>query len=341
MAYWREVATMVAVCSLLAACGSVGEPQPPLLKIPEAVPELSVEQVEDEIVVRWAWPTETTEGTPLKNLALFRVHGKQLTQGEGAPSQEQFAAGNQLLASFSEDAFAALDPDTPVEWRRPAAGWAGQRWVLAVWAEGRNGKSAGFSERMALRVVDPLVRPGPVEAKSAPEGVRVSWPAAPGVSEYRLERANGEGEFRPRGTAAAAEFVDDAVAWDEPYRYRVRAFATSDGARARSALSEIATVTPTDTFPPATPEDLRAIAGPGGVALSWQPGVEADLAGYVVYRAARDGRARVRLHEELLSAPATVDETAQAGQSYVYSVTAVDTRENESEASAAAAITVR
>ena len=48
-----------------------------------------------------------------------------------------------------------------------------------------------------------------------------------------------------------------------------------------------ACVTPADTFPPAPPKQLAAIAGAGVINLIWEPNSEADLAGYIVLRGTR------------------------------------------------------
>ena len=43
-------------------------------------------------------------------------------------------------------------------------------------------------------------------------------------------------------------------------------------------------VTPPDTFPPAAPRSLAAIAGSGVINLIWDANTESDLAGYLVLR---------------------------------------------------------
>ena len=48
-------------------------------------------------------------------------------------------------------------------------------------------------------------------------------------------------------------------------------------------------VTPKDTFPPAAPKNLAAIAGAGIINLIWDPNTESDLAGYLVLRGEAPG----------------------------------------------------
>jgi hypothetical protein len=83
-----------------------------------------------------------------------------------------------------------------------------------------------------------------------------------------------------------------------------------------------------------------AIVAPGGVRLSWRPSPDADVAAYVVYRAAAG-----RDFERVGSTPATVTTFTDpnlAPGSYRYMVTAQDagSRANESARSSEAAVTV-
>ena len=83
-------------------------------------------------------------------------------------------------------------------------------------------------------------------------------------------------------------------------------------------------VTPADTFPPAAPKSLAAIAGEGVISLIWEPNTEADLAGYLVLRGDAPGDTLRAITPEPVSATTYRDTTARAGTRYVYVVVAVD-----------------
>ena len=111
-----------------------------------------------------------------------------------------------------------------------------------------------------------------------------------------------------------------------------------------------------DTFPPAAPSGLVAVPvsavmnnGAPEVDLSWSANTEPDLAQYRVYR--RNVTTNQLMHRiapvpgtgpsvAIIVAPAYRDLHVQAGQTYTYAVTAVDTSGNESRRSAEVTITV-
>jgi hypothetical protein len=88
-----------------------------------------------------------------------------------------------------------------------------------------------------------------------------------------------------------------------------------------------------DHSAPAAPAAPTAIAGPQGVTLTWQPGPEADLAGYVVERAATAGGPFLPISGSL-DRPTFVDPAPLTGAPPVYEIVAVDTSGNPSRPSA-------
>ena len=121
-----------------------------------------------------------------------------------------------------------------------------------------------------------------------------------------------------------------------------------------SSQSPVVPVATRDTFPPAAPSGLVAIPisavmnnGAPEVDLSWSANTERDLEQYRVYR--RDVTTNQPMHRiapqsasavDAIVAPAYRDPHVQAGQTYSYAVTAVDTSGNESARSAEVTVTV-
>jgi hypothetical protein len=107
--------------------------------------------------------------------------------------------------------------------------------------------------------------------------------------------------------------------------FAVRMLDTVGGAQIESEPSPPTCVTLTDTFAPAAPRSLAAVAGEGAISLIWEPNSEADLLGYVILR----GEAGSATLQPLTATPVKEttyrDETARPGVRYEYAVQAVDT----------------
>jgi fibronectin type 3 domain-containing protein len=88
-----------------------------------------------------------------------------------------------------------------------------------------------------------------------------------------------------------------------------------------------------DVFPPAVPSGLQAVFSGAGqqpfIDLIWAPDTDADLAGYNIYRH-EAGTAEQKINSELVKTPAFRDTNVAAGHTYLYSVSAIDFRGNES-----------
>jgi hypothetical protein len=86
-----------------------------------------------------------------------------------------------------------------------------------------------------------------------------------------------------------------------------------------------------DTVAPATPAGLVATVTSGAVTLDWADSAEADVVGYVVYRATTPGGPATRLTPLWLPQSAFVDRAPPAGVTPLYTVRAVDASGNASE----------
>jgi hypothetical protein len=141
--------------------------------------------------------------------------------------------------------------------------------------------------------------------------------------------------------------VDATAKTDEPYRYTAvrRRSVTLDGYDLEmwSETSKGMTITLTDVFPPGVPQGLVVAGFPVegsemlAADLAWQPDTDSDLAGYNVYRQVLGAdEAAVKLNSKLVALPSFHDAAVARGVAYRYTVTAVDSKGNESAASAAA-----
>jgi len=209
---------------------------------------------------------------------------------------------------------------------------------------------------VSRRIVVPLVPPPPPPEEPtityAETAVTVSWPpsgatrAASATDDVLPSRAVGaaspsilynvydvtDPDAPVKLTAApiaAATFNDTRIVWDEERCYAIRAAERIGTAVIESDASPAACETPVDTFPPAAPKGLAAIASEGAINLIWEPNSEADLDGYLVLRAIAPSETLEPI------TPAPIKETSlrdgvEAGLRYVYAVVAVDKAGNQS-----------
>jgi hypothetical protein len=100
-------------------------------------------------------------------------------------------------------------------------------------------------------------------------------------------------------------------------------------------------ITAVDTFPPAPPAGLAAVAAQGLISLIWEPAGDVDLAGYVVLRGAVGDATLQPLTAMPVTEARFVDQTVTPGQRYVYAAVAVDAAGNRSTESARVEETAR
>jgi fibronectin type 3 domain-containing protein len=144
--------------------------------------------------------------------------------------------------------------------------------------------------------------------------------------------------------------IDKDIRFGATYEYRAQRVArvNVDGETLEldGPMSAPVRVEAADVFPPAVPAGLAAvaIAGENGaepaIDLSWQPDIEADLVGYIVYRREGGGDWQRISPAQPVVGPAFHDAHVQAGHSYIYAVSAIDQGGHVSGRSAEAEETV-
>lgn len=320
--------TTVLLAAGWIACGSIGDPLPPLLNIPEPVRDLEVRQDGYEIRVACTWPLLTTEGTVPRQVGGFTLWAVDVPDFSQPLTPETINEYRREIATLGPDELAGKQPGDRLVFHSSLPDWPlGQLTVLAVSAFNRTGQNAGYSNQVRLQPLEPPEEPKWVDLSVGEDGVALAWRLARHAEEYGIERATGEqGEFEALGRLAVESFLDRTARWDQDYRYRLRPYRRSQGGWIRGELSVEVAVTPRDTFAPSIPTGLRAVRTAESVALSWLPNRESDLGGY---RVLRDGEDLAGL----VGSAHFSDESAIAGNAYHYAVTAIDSAGNESEPS--------
>jgi hypothetical protein len=123
---------------------------------------------------------------------------------------------------------------------------------------------------------------------------------------------------------ADTEFMIKGVAFSVERCFEVRPVDRISGAVVIGPASPQTCFTPMDTYPPAAPRSLAAIAGSGVISLIWDANSESDLAGYIVLRGEAPGDTLQPITPEPVTVTSYRDETVGPGTRYVYAVVAVD-----------------
>ena len=124
---------------------------------------------------------------------------------------------------------------------------------------------------------------------------------------------------------ATTSWRDERLEYGTERCYVIRTVESTGPAAVESPPSAPTCVSPKDTFPPAAPASLAAVASEGAVSLIWEANTEADIAGYIVLRGEAPGETLAPLTPSPIKETTFRDTTAKAGVRYVYAVVAVDT----------------
>jgi len=347
-----------ALCLMLASCAQTGPPLPPSLELPKPPSDLRASRKGDAVTLTWSEPTLTTDRQSVRFLGstlICRSTEAEMTEC-GNPVGEVVAPKERPSreAQPKRQTFTDTLPST-VEAQNPTSDV-----TYSVELLNRDRRGAGLSNRVHVPAAPTYPPPEHPAAELTGDGVVLSWISAgetaivPGVQHhYRIYRRDeSTGKDAIAGEVSAAEpgpvrFVDSSFEWEKTYLYRITAVSIvsrpTGSVQVEGEDSPTLRVVAHDVFPPAVPTGLQAVASGEGqkpfIDLIWAPVTSADLAGYNVYRREANG-AVVNLNSELVKSPAYRDAAVAAGTTYVYSVSAVDVRGNESAKSEEASETV-
>ena len=319
-----RVGTLAGLAALIGACGSVGDPRPPLANLPQPVGDLAVRQIGDEIEISWTRPIRTTEGTVARetDFAVWAVDVGEIDTPLASATIDEYRRQVQVRERALHG---SSDAGDRIVLRSPLGDWQlGQAAILAVTALNRAGRHAGYSNQVGIQPLEPPDAPVIQAPGVTAEGVTLEWRASEQAEEYVIERAEGsDTDFVTLGRLATVLFLDRTARFGVTYRYRLRPFRVSASGWVEGPPSETISISPRDVFPPAPPQGLRAVRTADAVELSWRPNDEPDLAGYRVLRGG------VAL-SPLIAGTSFSDRTVAAGTPYEYEITAVDASGNES-----------
>ncbi len=355
-------AILFAALFALAGCGMPGAPLPPSLNLSVPVTDLSAVRAGAQVSLAWTMPTKTTDKVLLKgNISVRVCRNETNAPACSIAATLEFAPG--VAAIFN----ATLPPEL--------ASGSPRVLIYSVELVNQKGRSAGLSNSAEILAGEaPPVVEG-LTAEVRRDGVLLRWAPAPPDSSLvaiRLVRRllsppvkksdQGplpqpaeplEQSLLVEPIAHSDRALDKNIRFGETYEYRAQRVARitvgTSTLELASPLSATVRVDAVNIFPPSAPKGLDAVATAGengsqpAIDLSWLPGTEADLAGYIVYRresgAAGSAWQRISPAQPVVG-PGYHDPDVQPGHTYAYAVTAIDQSGHESARSNEASDTV-
>ncbi|MCX7894418.1 MAG: fibronectin type III domain-containing protein [Thermoanaerobaculum sp.] len=322
--------------SLLWGCGRKGPPLPPLREVPETTTDLTVFQEEQEVVLRWSFPTLTRSGQPLRDVQVVEVWRSEVPPGQernlegpqGVELKRQLILSRgRLVARLTGATLEAATQGGALEYREPAPVSPGQTAPLVLYAvrsRASKGPASEFSNVVGWQAVAPPSPPGQLVAQALAEGIALRWQGLEGAS-FRVERREGGGPW----TVVAEDlptptFTDTTARQGQSYAFRVR----TKWQRASSQPSAEVQVDYADVYPPPVPTNLVCLPETGRVTLRWDPSSESGVR-FKVFRRSAAG-VWEHLHRDW-SETTFLDPNPPRGE-LTYAVKAFDPAGNESEA---------
>ena len=341
------------LCALLFGCAQTGPPLPPSLELPKPPSDLRAVRKGNQVTLTWSEPARTTDRQTVRSLGPTRIcrsldnEMKECGTPVGelpAPQSAQSSGSTQPPSRVFNDTLpAALEEQNPTG-----------DVTYSVEVMNRDHRGAGLSNQVTVPALPTLPPPADFHAELTGSGVVFTWTRAaetsapPGVQHryriYRRDETTGKDTIVneipipiPTAEAGSMQAQDSAFKWEKTYGYRITSLSTESrpGGEAQVEGDDSSTVRilAHDIFPPAVPSGLQAVYSGEGqkpfVDVIWAPVIDADLAGYNVYRREGDN-ALTKVNAELVKSPSYRDIAIASGKTYFYSVSALDVRGNES-----------
>jgi hypothetical protein len=249
-------------------------------------------------------------------------------QGPGATQKPEAgglaAAGQKPQAGVPATAVGpGLGPQAPV----PASPYPLR--IYAIRGVSRGGRPGAAAGRVVVPLLTPLAAPTAVNVSYTEKAVVVRWtppvaePDGPPVA-FNIYRSDADAAPLNTSPSAGIEFEHGGLEFGKEQCYVVRGVQSIQNVSIETEPSAKTCVTPTDTFAPQAPRDVRAVAEPGAINLVWEPNTEADLAGYIVWRGEAPGDTLVPITSQPIRDASYRDTDVKPGVRYIYAVVAVD-----------------
>lgn len=347
---------MSLVAVSLAGCGKKGNPLPPLNIRPAPITDFSASLSGDRVTLQLTVPASNPDDPTVVAPERIEIYRVITAPDEAVPSAPEIvealrALRGQIAVRRPEDAPPSPTapplplPGEPASFVETVDGQTTGSWTyVAVGVMGRN-RRGPVSNAVTVPFAALPVAPTALTADHTETTLTISWQST--GKAYRVFSATQPVDLSTVRLLTPAPIAEprfsQPVEFGRERCFVVRTVQATGGATVEGPPSDVFCTTAVDRYPPPAPANLRAIQEGNAITLTWTPSDAPDLGGYIVLRGDITGVNLQPLNREPVREPAFKDETARSGETYTYSVYAVDTAPspNVSQQSDRTVVTVR
>lgn len=323
------VASILLLSLLATGCGKKTFPQPVSHEPPPRIADLYAQVRSKGVELSWTIPPQM-KVTSKESQQLFSVLRSELKWENRncadcpPPLQQEVQV---IDPTFPEPAVISgnkmIWTDTAVS-RQHA-----YRYQVVI--RDKQGRPSVFSNPVVARVLAPPALVTGTAAATGPQGIMLQWKppktddqgqALKGDLHFEIERTlNGKTWERVNAVPIKANnFLDQGVAAEQTYEYRVVPVLTFEETAMLGEPSELVRVRAPEALPPPPPGTVWVIPAKGALEVQWTES-EGKVGGYHVYR--REGKEITRLTAAPIQKPPYLDHSARPNTVYYYAVSSV------------------
>ena len=300
---------LVAALIVCAGCGKVGDPLPPLVRIPDRISDLTAVQNQDKIVLSWTNPSKYIDGANATDLTEVRI----LRNGSPILSLPVTGAGKVQ--------------SVPVDAREDV----GKTTIYTLEVATKRGKMSSVSNGVTMQVMDVPGIVANLSGEMDQGQIQIHWqPPAQNASLAEIYLVRRQ-DWDASQTVRDLRFVDTEIEAGKTYQYVISA-ARDSIPPVPGPPSAAVVIVAVDMTKPRPPTGLQPpVISETGASLRWDVNAETDIAGYRVYRSDNPNTGFMQLTNDVLPTPSFRDPDYRPG-SY-YAVSAEDGSGNVSDKS--------
>jgi hypothetical protein len=334
----RRLGAVSLVAVSVTGCGKKGNPLPPLNILPARVADFSASLSGGRVTLQFTVPAANPDDPAVIAPERVEIYRVVTAPDVAVPPAAQIvgvpgALRAQIAVRRPED-----KPPSAAGPQQPSPGEAasfvevvdtqatGSWTYVAVGVMGRSRRGPPSSPITVPLAALP-VAPTSLAAANDETTLTLSWQGT--GKAYRVFAATQPLDLATVRVLTATPITEprftQPVEFGRERCFIVRTVQETGGATVEGPPSEVFCAAAVDRYPPPAPANLRAIQEGGAITLTWTPSDAPDLGGYIVLRGDAAGVNMQPLVREPVREPAFKDESARPGETYTYSVYAVDT----------------